>query len=427
MADRGFLSDILARVSSQTLLGRGAKEPVQDSIEGLCVRLHHMKSEASVLILARQLLDHYRGLSPEGKVDFFKFLDAGLEQDTKALEAAIADWQPGDVAASRTVHFLAEPASQGFIRKLNSVPGATAELVAMRADLLGHLRENPGFAGLDADFQHLFASWFNRGFLEIRRIEWSTPASILEKIIAYEAVHEISDWDDLRRRVGDSDRRLFAFFHPAMPEEPLIFVEVALAEEVPSAIAPILDADRKKIDPNRATTAVFYSISNCQKGLRGISFGNFLIKQVVAELQRDLPQLKTFVTLSPVPKLRIWAGAVDKKELPDTPWRDQILSLKEGAVPSTDAARAVAAYYLTVAKRRNGAAYDPVAHFHLGNGATLHRIHADGDTSDRGLSNSWGVMVNYLYDDKSIDRNHQLYVSENKIATSTDVRALTKS
>ena len=288
----------------------------------------------------------------------------------------------------------------------------------MRADLLIAAKQDKALKALDRDFQHLFSSWFSRGFLEIRRIDWNTPARILEKIIAYEAVHEITGWDDLRQRVADPDRRLFAFFHPAMPSEPLIFVEVALTKTIPEAIGPIIAAKRDMVDPAQAKVAVFYSISNCQKGLRGISFGNFLIKQVVSELQNELPGLKTFVTLSPVPGLRRWASD-NQADFPE-----KLQAALES--PTPEDTRRLAAYYLTKARRPENTAFDPVAHFHLGNGAELHRIHADADTSPNGRANSWGVMVNYLYDGDKIEANHQAYTADGKIVAAASVRTLAK-
>jgi len=327
--------------------------------------------------------------------------------------------------SARMIHSASEPPSQELIRRLNRVPGATARLVAMRGQLLTLLRGNPDLHGLDADFQHLFSSWFNRGFLEIRRIDWSTPAAILEKIIAYEAVHEITGWDDLRQRVADPDRRLFAFFHPAMPADPLIFVEVALVAEIPSAIAPILDQDRDRTNPAEANVAVFYSISNCQAGLRGISFGNFLIKQVVTELQRELKGLDCFVTLSPVPGLRRWVEQGDNAErILGAETHAMLAGLNDDQRPEPQMAREIAARYLTEARRTSGTVFDPVAHFHLGNGAVLHRIHAEADLSRRGIRNSWGVMVNYLYDGDKIETNHQAYATDRTIAASGAVRSL---
>ena len=426
MSNRSFLNDILRRVSRQALPKRNIIESAEVDLSTLCNHLLDNQSEASGLIMARQILDRFRELTEDQTTEFFQHIASDLGPDDDAINQAIAGWTAGSQDAARRLHFATEPRSQELIRILNRVPGATEHLVAMRAALLTRLKDHPELAGLDLDFQHLFASWFNRGFLEIRRIDWSTSAAILEKIIEYEAVHEISGWDDLRRRVGDTDRRLFAFFHPAMPAEPLIFVEVALTVAVPDAIAPILSENRKRCEPEAAVTAVFYSISNCQAGLRGISFGNFLIKQVVTELQRELPDLSTFVTLSPVPGLRRWIDeAIENNDpLLDDRARLMLNSLSDQEVPSEAFCKFATAVYLTQAKRPNGSAYDPVAHFHLGNGAELYGIHANADLSARGIDNSWGVMVNYLYASDRIDLNHQTYSAHQKVAASAQVLGL---
>lgn len=426
MAQQSFLSEILARVAGVGRSRTKAPADASDRIISLCHSLIRDRSEAAGLMISREILDMYAALDGKEQATFFSALSQEFGPDADALSAAITAWKPGNIDAARTLHFAAEPQTQELIRTINRVPGATAELVAMRGDLLTHARQNPKLRGLDADFQHLFASWFNRGFLEMRQIDWSTPAQILEKVISYEAVHEIADWDDLRQRVGDPDRMLFAFFHPAMPDDPLIFVEVALLSEIPNAIGPILAAERKQTDPDAATVATFYSISNCHSGLRGVSFGNFLIKQVVAELQKLRPNLSTFVTLSPVPGLRKWiAQSLENSDplLSETD-RQALSELSEDASPNDDIAAKLTARYLTQAKRAPGTVADPVAHFHLGNGATLLNVHPNADQSPRGMSNSWGVMVNYLYDGNRIEENHQAYTSNYDVSTSPSVTAL---
>jgi malonyl-CoA decarboxylase len=279
----------------------------------------------------------------------------------------------------------------------------------MRKDLIAFAKESADLAPVGVDLKSLFISWFNRGFLVLRPINWSSPAEILEKIIAYEAVHAINSWEDLRARLQPEDRRCFAFFHPAMPDEPLIFVEVALTKGIPNSIQDLLEPNRDPISTEDADTAVFYSISNCQEGLAGISFGNSLIKQVVADLSLAVPSLTTFVTLSPIPKLKSW--------------------LAKGIIPKNEkyTNKALAAYYLLNAKGTDGRPYDPVARFHLGNGAMLHAVHSDADKSNNGINQSDGVMVNYRYDLKKIPQNHESFLSENKIAVSPEVRALSAS
>jgi malonyl-CoA decarboxylase len=281
---------------------------------------------------------------------------------------------------------------------------------------------------------HLLSSWFNRGFLVLRRIDWSTPANILEQIIRYEAVHEIRDWDDLRRRIDPVDRRCYAFFHPAMPDAPLIFVEVALTEQIPGAIAPLLAVDRQPAAIERARTAVFYSISNTQRGLGGISFGNFLIKQVVEELRRELPKLDTFVTLSPVPGFMPWL-----KQATDVPVSDEDRALlahldepkwfenAELAAQLRGLLEPLAAYYFLKARTSKGRLIDSVARFHLGNGARLERINWLGDLSQKGLRESAGIMVNYLYRLEDIEKNHEAYANDGEVVASSAVKKLLKT
>ena len=266
---------------------------------------------------------------------------------------------------------------------------------------------------VDLDFAHLFASWFNRGFLVLRQITWESPARLLEKIIGYEAVHEIGDWEALRARIDPPDRRCFAFFHPAMPDEPLIFVQVALVKGLPGSVQAILDPDRPVLDPATADTATFYSISNCQAGLKGISFGNSLIKHVVELLRQEFPHLKTFVTLSPIPGLARWLS-------------------ETGAALPTDPAEALAlrqqaARYLLEAKRGDGRPRDPVARFHLNNGARVYEVHAGADLSPRGLRQSCGAMVNYHYDPETAEEAHEEYARNGAVAATRGVRGLARA
>ncbi|MEM9430305.1 MAG: malonyl-CoA decarboxylase family protein [Pseudomonadota bacterium] len=362
--------------------------------------------EVSGLALARQILERYRATSDAEKRAFFSHLAEGMAVDPAAVRAALEGLEAGQSRASyRAFLAAAEAPRQELIRRLNQVPGATGALVAMRADLLRLIEGSAALEALDLDFRHLFSSWFNRGFLVLRPISWESPAHILEKIIAYEAVHTIDSWSDLRRRLDPRDRRCFAFFHPAMPDEPLIFVEVALTDGVPGSVQALLAEDRTPIAAEAADTATFYSISNCQDGLAGISFGTSLIKQVVSDLALALPMLTTFVTLSPIPGLRAWS-------------EDEGLSL------DADVVRGVAALYLLTARRGDGRPRDPVARFHLGNGAEVYDLHAGADTSTKGIAQSGGVMVNYLYDVSRLAENHERYATSVEIAASPGVRAL---
>jgi malonyl-CoA decarboxylase len=384
--------------------------------------------------MAREVLDRYHDLDEAGRVTFFETLARHYGPDQSRLMQAIESWRaaPTEDGAS-DLHFASEPRRQELFRRLNRAPGATSELVAMRADLLNVKSGHKDLVALDRDVVHLLSSWFNRGFLVLRRIDWSTPAIILEKVIRYEAVHEIHDWNDLRRRIDPVDRRCYAFFHPALVDEPLIFVEVALTETIPGAIAPLLAEDRQPVPIERARTAVFYSISNCQRGLGGISFGNFLIKQVVEELRRELPKLENFVTLSPVPGFLQWMKStpylpVSEEERPllkhldDPDWVDDpelVAQLRPVIEP-------LAAYYFLKAKTPKGRMIDSVARFHLGNGARLERIDWLGDVSAKGLRESAGLMVNYLYRLDDIEKNHEAYANQGEIAASSAVKKLLK-
>jgi len=435
-----FFSDLLATISERgrTLLRRAHPSDTSQDADGLvelCEALLSGRGEASGTAMAREVLDHYQGLDATGRRAFFAALVRDFGPDWESLAQAVEKWrtQPSDEDASE-LHFASEPRRQELIRRLNRAPGGTGDLVAMRADLLGMMNGHTDLAALDRDVVHLLSSWFNRGFLVLRRIDWSTPANILEKIIRYEAVHEISDWDDLRRRLDPVDRRCYAFFHPAMVDEPLIFVEVALTETIPGAIAPLLAVDRQPVPIERARTAVFYSISNTQRGLGGISFGSFLIKQVVEELRRELPKLDTFVTLSPVPGFMQWLSQDKEVPLSDED-RELLKHLDEPRwvenAELTAQLRGVleplAAYYFLRARTPKGRLIDSVARFHLGNGARLERINRLGDLSPKGLRESAGIMVNYLYRLDDIEKNHEAYANQGEVAASSAVKKLLKS
>src|SRR5258707_2556707 len=281
-----------------------------DRVKQLAAILLSERGEASGAQIARELHHVLRALDPDDRHRFQRYRRPKFQPDTAALRVA-ADPSLADTAAEAAAALAqaADPPRQELLRRMNMAPGGTGTLIAMRSEITAHLRHEPELKLLDADLKHLFASWFNRGFLELRRIDWQSPAAVLEKLIAYEAVHAIKGWDDLRRRLAP-DRRCFALFHPALPGQPLIFVEVALGEGLATSMPPLLvqdnDNDAALAPAPRADTAIFYSISNCQDGLRGISFGNFLIKQVVEELQAEFPQLRRFSTLSPVPGFRRW-------------------------------------------------------------------------------------------------------------------------
>ena len=407
-----LLADLLGTLFDRRF--RSGETDVVDAIAltDLTGELMGSKGEHSGQALARRILDSYAALPNGERLDFFRHLAATMDIDPARLRDRLAAYEDNPRGGSyQALMRAAEAPRQELIRRLNQLPGATGRLVEMRADLLALKRDNPDLAPLDADFQHLLSSWFNRGFLVLRPITWESPAHILEKIIAYEAVHAIDSWDDLRRRLEPADRRCFAFFHPAMPDEPLIFVEVALTRGIPGSIQKLLSDSREPLHPRQADTAVFYSISNCQPGLAGISFGNSLIKQVVADLSRDLDGISTYVTLSPVPGFDRWLEGEGYPAANNDNDDERLLPQ-------------LAAQYLLNAKRPDGGPLDPVARFHLGNGASLHAVHASADLSPKGMAQSRGVMVNYLYDLKKVAQNHERFAATQDITASPEVQSL---
>jgi len=432
-----FFSDLLSTISerSRTLLRRreptDGKDDATELLE-LCEALLSGRGEASGTAMAREVLNGYHDLDANGRLAFFQELARHFGPDHERLKQAIESWrdEPSDADAS-DLHFASEPRRQELFRRLNRAPGGTGELVQMRADLLGLLNGRGELASLERDVAHLLSSWFNRGFLVLRRIDWGTPANILEQIIRYEAVHEIHDWNDLRRRIDPVDRRCYAFFHPAMPDAPLIFVEVALTEAIPGAIAPLLAAERQPVAIERARTATFYSISNTQRGLGGISFGSFLIKQVVEELRRELPKLDTFVTLSPVPGFMQWVNknvplSDDERKLLENLDKPDWFEDAELTAQLRAVLEPLAAYYFLKARTPKGRLIDSVARFHLGNGARLERINWLGDLSPKGLRESAGIMVNYLYRLDDIEKNHEAYANDGEVIASSAVKKLLK-
>jgi malonyl-CoA decarboxylase len=400
----------------------------------LCHALMSEAGEVSGAVVARDALAAYNGLAQSARAAFFDTLVSEFSPDPTKLECAYADYRANPtqgnlVALQRSV----ESPRQELFRRLNAAPGATAALVAMRREILSSLHQYPEWRGIDADLAHLFGSWFNRGFLTLERIDWHTPAIVLEKLIEYEAVHEIAGWNDLRRRLA-VDRRCFAFFHPALPHEPLIFIEVAFTRGMSASVVPLLAPDAPQLDPSSADTAIFYSITNCQPGLRGISFGNLLIKQVAQRLGQEFPRIRTFATLSPIPGFRSWLrntwGYLE--HMPDGRARLDALACLDQPGWHTNAQDVervrkvltpLAAYYLACA-RQDGEAADPVARFHLGNGARLERLNWLADTSKRGLQQSAGMMVNYLYRLDEVEHNHERYVREQTVAASRELRRL---
>lgn len=444
MNTSSIFGDMLQTIAERgrRLLSFSGWQPLQPhngkDLEKACENLLSRRGEASGMALAGDILQRWDRSNEDERRSFMIMLLERFGPDSERLERAIEAYRTERTPQTlRELHDAAEPRRQELIRRLNLAPNGIATLVRMRETLLDLKAEEPDLEAVDADFAHLFGSWFNRGFLMLTPIDWSTPANILEKIIRYEAVHEIRDWDELRRRLDPEDRRCFAFFHPQLADEPLIFVEVALTKTISSTIAELLDENRAPIRATEATTAVFYSISNCQKGLRGISFGNFLIKQVVEELRRDLPRLENFATLSPLPGFAAWLAtereadtpamaAIDRDALalvddpgwPDDPETRQ--AVEAVLLPAT-------AHYLLRTRNPRGLPVDPVARFHLGNGARLERINFLADRSPRAMRQSHGMMVNYLYRLGDIEANHEAFVEHGEVVSAPAVKRLLRN
>ncbi len=364
--------------------------------------------------LATEALEIYRSLDRAGRRAFLDILNRDFSPDPEEVGAA-ADAYRRDPSSDNLLHLqrVVEPPRQELFRRLNLAPEGTRALVQMRSQVLSEIDEGAGLETLAADLGHLLTSWFNRGFLTLQRIDWRSSAAVLQKLIDYEAVHQIQGWHDLRRRL-EADRRCYAFFHSALTEEPLIFIEVALTRGMSGQVQPLLDPDSAVTDPETADSAIFYSITNCQEGLRGVPFGSLLIKQVVEDLKKSLPRIRTFATLSPVPGFRKWlAGAysnLDPGKL-DTQMRRLLVPL--------------CAHYLLNVKRGREP-LDPVARFHLKNGARLDRINWLADTSAAGIRQSAGLMANYVYDLANLERNHELFARSGQVVCSRRVLALAR-
>jgi malonyl-CoA decarboxylase len=456
---RGLLRRALADVVSVASRRPPTLRPdlPDDDIERLRAQIDDCLEASGGEVLARanaaNLGRSYLSLNATGRKRFFALLTADYGVNPARVEAAmnaVRKADGGNGAYARAVSDLRAalvPPRLTLLRKFNSLERGIKFVIDMRADLLDLTRESPEFRAIDGELRTLLHDWFDVGFLQLQRITWGAPASLLEKLIAYEAVHEIRSWDDLKHRL-ESDRRCYAFFHPSMPDEPLIFVEVALVDGIAANVLKLLDANGERVDPNEANTAIFYSISNAQKGLAGVGFGNFLIKRVVDDLSRELPNVKTFSTLSPIPGFRRWLDerladgadlltheeedALDELVTPDG---DQPLLIAALAVPDWPKNAAhdgvlkpillrLAAGYLLYQRRDGGRALDPVAHFHLSNGARVERLNWHGDLSAKGLKQSAGLMVNYLYALDRIEANHEAYISGGDIPASSAVRNL---
>jgi len=444
MSRFAYLQDMLSSLVERYTVN--SEQVDNRNLQELCTSLLSGRGELSGNHMANSILnllesaadDYQKSIGESTEVDepesvqaFFELLLTEYDIDAPgAVVAAKAYAENASLQNWKALRAATESRRQELLRRLNRAPGATGRLVALRAVLLTLLRNNAQLRRVDSDFEHLFNSWFNRGFLLLRQIDWNTPASVLERIIQYEAVHEINDWADLRSRLEPEDRRCFAFFHPAMPDDPLIFVEVALTRSAAESIQSVLQPGRSPLPADDADTAVFYSISNCQVGLKGVSFGNFLIKQVANELAREFPNLSTFRTLSPVPSFMSWVDALSQEsDLAEARTVAKQLSEDGGELSDQQQVElcALAAHYLTTVRRADHQPQDPVARFHLGNGASLSQVFALADVSSKGLSQSASVMVSYLYDLEAIAANHESYATERTIATSREVENLLAS
>ena len=392
-----------------------------ETLDSLCRQMMQSDGEYSSLLLAERIFTAYEKLDEDGRRWFFTLLQDDYDIDLDTVKAALEAYErEPDADNLKRVSKAAEPRRQELLRRINLAQGATRRLVKMREHLRVEMRGQPELKRVDNDFLHLFSTWFNRGFLLMEPIDWTTPAHILEKIIAYEAVHEIENWDELRSRLEPDDRLCFGFFHPRMGDEPLVFVEVALTDSMPRGIGEILQRDAGEIAPDRASCAIFYSISNCHKGLAGVSFGNFLIKQVATSLKMQFPQLKTFATISPVPRLREW---LERQPDENAEIRELLKTFNTDADEALRARleKVVASYFLET-NNGDGEPHDPVARFHLRNGAMLERINILGNPSPKGMQRSLGTMVNYVYDLNRVEENHEAYVRNHKVICSAAVR-----
>lgn len=419
---------------------RGNNKPHSGTPEDIgqqCRELLSHRGEASGLFLANEILAAYEALPAEDRLRLFELLSSDFGADPDAVNQAMDAYrhEPGFEQLAAVARVIEAP-RQKLFRRLNMAPGGTSRLVKMRGHLLAVLDGRPELRPLDADLRQLFIAWFNPGFLVLDRIDWNSSARVLEKIIEYEAVHQINGWEDLHGRL-EEDRRCFAFFHPAMPDDPVIFVEVALTNQPATAVKPLIAADREIKYAPKAAVATFYSISNCHRGLQGVSFGNFLIKQVTEALRRDLGSIEHFETISPVTGFRRWLESSGTNVgLPASLLEDlrqgntYLKSLPDPVEPgSAEQVRSVflrlCAHYL-LNEKSGGKPLDSVARFHLGNGALLERINWAADDSPAGMDRSAGMMVNYVYRLNDIEKNHEAFFAEGKIAASGTVRKLAK-
>lgn len=430
------LLNTVADAGAELFRKSSARKTTPAMLISWCEELLSVSGEASGITLARQIVNGYTALSDSEKLEFFRVLKSSYEVDIDKILQFANDFHSKQDSDSYSKLFSAvESKRQEIFRRINQAPDGISTLVSMRRDLLRLKREDSSLALVENDLAHLLNSWFNKGFLTLRRIDWNTPAAILEKVIHYESVHEIKGWGDLRGRLA-ADRMCFGFFHGTMPDEPIIFVEVALVNGMTASIGELIDGERSEMNPTKADTAIFYSINNCHEGLLGIPFGSFLIKQVLLEIRSEFPKIKTFATLSPVPRFRKWIA-----EALEDPQTDHVTNVERNLLDLLDQpkwyenkktalqlepilTRLAARYFLNAKSGKEP--YDPVARFHLRNGAKLARINWLADLSSNGLKQSAGILVNYIYDPDEIVKNHEEYSSNQKIVVASAIKKLAR-
>ena len=413
---QNILSSLMKGTRRLNPLGSKSFGKLHNDINKAVNSVMSTSGEVSSLVYAEHLLNLIETQDDNNLNKFLKNLLSNYDIDTKKLAKDVKNYSSEKTEENLIkINNSSEPKWVELFRRLNSTSNGTYRLVKLRERIRS--LNNPELKTFDSGLLNLFKYWFNPSFLVLEKIDWETPANILEKIIEYEAVHEINSWDDLRARLAPTDRQCFAFFHPLIPDDPLIFVEVALCVGIPKSIQKIIKIDRDEIDIEEANTAIFYSISNCHNGLLGISFGNFLIKKVAKNLKRELPDLNQFLTLSPIPGLMKWMeeyAPITFERCTDKNCSDEELMKKT-------------IKYLTESDRDDGLPNDPVGRFHIGNGASLERINLNADLSEKGLSQSYGIMANYLYDLDVVEENHELFFKNKIVQTSNEIKTLKKT
>ena len=421
----------IADVGQKLFSIKNIKKNDLESIVSLCDDLISHKGAAFGITVARDITELYQSLSPENKLLFFQKINEKYKPSFTKVNEAIENYTKSQNEKTLSDLFkVSEGKRRELFRRMNMAPNGTAIIVALREDLLKILKSNKELSELDNDLRHLFRAWFNPGFLKLTKITWDTKAAVLEKIIKYERVHQIKDMNELKRRLGE-DRRFFSYFHPALEDEPIIFVQVALTKGLGKSIQELMKPssnNQKEYD-----TATFYSISNCQEGLSRVTLGNFLIKRVVYEIQEELPDIKNFGTLSPIPGFANWCRGVEETKLKtilsklnneDISFLKS-LDLKLGdsrIIKNKEAITKLVAHYIVNEKNKQGLPINDVSRFHLGNGAIVEDIIVNANISEQGFKRSYGVMVNYLYELKNIEKNHEDYMNNNKVIVSDKIK-----